>query len=44
MRVLEVMSRDPMKKVEVNPVHNWLLWMVLLVTKWFKGVLLLVKL
>ena len=44
MRVLEVMSRDPMTKVEVNPVHNWLLWMVLLVNKWFKGVLLLVKL
>jgi len=44
MMVPEVMSRDPVTKVELLLVHNLLLWMVLLVTKWFKGVLLLVKL
>jgi len=40
----EGMSRDPMTEVELIPVHNLLLWLVLLVTKWFKAVLLLVKL
>jgi len=44
MRVPELMSRDPVMEVELLPVHNLLLQMVLLVTKWFKGVLLLVKL
>ncbi len=44
MKVLEPMSRDPMTKVELIPVQNLLLWFNLLVTKWFKAVLWLVKL
>jgi len=38
------MSVDPMTKEKLIPVHNLLLQLVLLVTKWFKATLLLVKL
>ena len=44
MRVPEPMSMDPVTKVELIPEHNLLLQLVLLVTKWFKAVLLLVRL
>ncbi len=44
MKVLEPMSMDPVTKVELILVQNLLLWSNLLVTKWFKTVLWLMKL